>query len=299
MHSPIRLTLVLSWTLLACNRPLESAPHGSGYAGDSSPASSTIPAQRREAAEAPVNAVAPETPALGLVQILPDPTALGAMVIRTGQASLQVDSLEVAVARVTALATRLGGYVAGADLRAGKDQFRTAALEVKVPSPRFSDLTGGLGAIGKVEQVNVQAQDVGEEFTDIASRVTNAHRLEQRLLDLLATRTGKLTDVLELERELARVREEIERMEGRMRYLRAHATMSSLTVTVHEPAPLVVQAGSAGIIGEAVRQAWRNFVELIAQGIESLGVALPLGALAFAALLALRRLRKARQVPAH
>jgi Domain of unknown function (DUF4349) len=297
MRSPICLTLVLSWILLACNRPLDSVVRGSGHAGEPSAATTTMPAQHRNAADASAKALAPDSPALGLTEIFPVPTALGAMIIRTGQASLQVDSLEIAVARVTALATRLGGYIAGTDLRAGKDQFRMAALEVKVPSPRFSDLTGDLGTVGKVEQVNVQAQDVGEEFTDIASRVTNAQRLEQRLLDLLATRTGKLADVLELERELARVREESERMEGRMRYLRAHAAMSSLTVTVHEAAPLVIQAGSAGIIGEAVRQAWRNFVQLIAHGIESMGVALPLGALAFAALLALRRLRRTRQVP--
>jgi hypothetical protein len=73
----------------------------------------------------------------------------------------------------------------------------------------------------------------------------NARRLETRLIDLLATRTGKLKDVLDVERELARAREEIERYEGRLRYLRAHATLSTLTISLHEPLPVVGRAGRA------------------------------------------------------
>jgi hypothetical protein len=159
-------------------------------------------------------------------------------------------------------------------------------------------LTGGLAPLGRVEYVNVQAQDVGEEFTDITARVANAHRLEQRLIDLLATRTGKLSDVLEIERELARIREEIERMEGRLRYLKAHVATSTLSVTVHEKAPLVGEVGSGGVIGEAFRQAWRNFVGFTARLIESLGVVIPLGALIVLALLGLRRLWRSRRAPA-
>src|SRR5205823_10851551 len=77
--------------------------------------------------------------------------------------------------------------------------------------------------IGKLESVNVSAEDVGEEYVDVAARMANARRLESRLIDLLAARTGKLKDVLDVEQELARVREEIERYEGRLRYLKAHS----------------------------------------------------------------------------
>src|SRR5207237_684198 len=85
--------------------------------------------------------------------------------------------------------------------------------------------------IGKLESVNVNAEDVGEEFTDVTARMGNARRLESRLIDLLATRTGKLKDVLDVEQELARVREEIDRYEGRLRYLRAHAVLSTSTTS--------------------------------------------------------------------
>jgi hypothetical protein len=85
--------------------------------------------------------------------------------------------------------------------------------------------------------------------------------------------------VLAVERELARVREDIERQEGRMRYLRTRAAMSTLSVTVHEKAPVVAGTGSGGMLAEAFRQAWRNFIGFTASAIAALGTLLPLGAI--------------------
>jgi len=221
--------------------------------------------------------------------LLPTGGVAANMVIRTGQTSIEVDSLERAVAQVRLLAGRVGGYVANTTMQTGRGQLRAATLEVKIPADRFDDGLGGLSALGKLESVNVNAEDVGEEFTDVTARMTNARRLETRLIDLLATRTGKLKDVLDVEHELARVREEIERYEGRLRYLRAHAVLSTLTVYVHEPVPVVGRAGSS-VIGEAFKQAWRNFVALVAACIRGLGIVIPLGVLVTAAWLGAKRL---------
>jgi hypothetical protein len=201
-----------------------------------------------------------------------------AMVIRTGQTSIEVDSLERAVSQVRLLAGRIGGYVANTTMQTGQGQLRSASLEVKIPADRFDDGLGGLTSLGKLESVNVTAEDVGEEFTDVTARMGNARRLEARLIELLAARTGKLADVLEVEQTLARVREEIERYEGRLRYLRAHAVLSTLTIYVHEPLPVVGHAGSS-VIGEAFKQAWRNFVGLVAAMIRSLGIVIPVAVL--------------------
>ncbi|PYP47354.1 MAG: hypothetical protein DMD42_02530 [Gemmatimonadetes bacterium] len=221
--------------------------------------------------------------------LLPTGGVAANMVIRTGQTSIEVDSLERAVAQVRLLAGRVGGYVANTTMQTGRGQLRAATLEVKIPADRFDDGLGGLSALGKLESVNVNAEDVGEEFTDVTARMTNARRLETRLIDLLATRTGKLKDVLDVEHELARVREEIERYEGRLRYLRAHAVLSTLTIYVHEPVPVVGRAGSS-VIGEAFKQAWRNFVALVAACIRGLGIVIPLGVLVTAAWLGAKRL---------
>ncbi len=212
------------------------------------------------------------------------------MIIRTANASIEVDSLEAAVALLSQLAERVGGYVAGTGIVTGKGQLRQAFIEVKIPAQRFDEVVAGLKPIGKLESVNVSTQDVGEEFVDVTARMDNAKRLERRLIDLLATRTGKLKDVLDVEQSLARVREEIERYQGRIRYLAAHTAMSTLSVTVHEPLPVVGEAGHS-VMGEALTQAWRNFVVLASLAVQSLGVVLPLGLIAAGAWFVMRRRR--------
>ena len=227
---------------------------------------------------------------LGLVD---DPTM---MVIRSGTASIRIDSLEPALANVRGLAGRVGGYVANTVVQAGSTQYRQATLEVKVPAARFDDLVAGLQPLGKVESVNVTAEDVGEEFVDVSARVTNSRRLETRLIDLLGTRTGRLQDVLAVERELARVREEIERYEGRLRYLRSRAAMSTLAITIHEPLPVVGDPGS-NVLVQAFERAWRNFMELTAGFIASLGVLVPIVLAGGTAVWGVRRLRRPVTAP--
>lgn len=206
-------------------------------------------------------------------------SVVSSMIIRTGQASVEVDSLQQGVRAVRALAVRVGGYIANSSIVAGTDQSHAATLEIKIPSGRFDEAVNGLQPIGHLESVNVSAEDVGEEFVDVAARAENGRKLEQRLIGILGTRTGKLSDVLAVERELARVREEIERQEGRMRYLRRRAAMSTLAVTVHEKLPVVAGTGSWGVLGEAFRQSWRNFIAFAAGVIAAMGTLLPLGAI--------------------
>ncbi len=203
------------------------------------------------------------------------------MLIRTGDARIKVESVDTAVVRLQELVRRVGGYVANSSAQAGENEVRQATLELKIPSARFADVEVGLNTLGKVEYVNVNTQDVGEEFVDVTARVENARRLEQRLIQLLATRTGKLEEVLSVERELARVRETIERYEGRLRYLRTRVDISSLTVTVHESEPLVGERGTGNRIVEAFKDAWRNFVGFIAGLIEAMGILLPVGIIGF------------------
>jgi hypothetical protein len=213
----------------------------------------------------------------------------GAMIVRTGTASIEIASLDTAIARIRTLALRVNGFIANTTVQGGRDQLRTASLELKIPSERFDDALAGLSPIGKVESVNVNAEDVGEEYVDIAARVENAHRLEARIIELLANRTGRLQDVLSVEHELARVREEIERYEGRLRYLRTRASVSTLTIAVHEHAPVIVPVAGDGPILVAFREAWRSFVGLVASFIASLGILVPLGTLVFVGWLAVRR----------
>ncbi len=289
MRIPFLAVTALAVTLVSCGDSAliarrQAAHNGAGPAELSLPGQ---PAERPFLANAGV--IAKQATASDLPPI-PARVATASMLIRTGQASVAVDSLEPAVALVRALAGRVGGYLANTMMQTGRGQLRTASLEVKVPADHFDDVLVGLAPIGKLESVNVSAQDVGEEYVDVTARMANARRLESRLIDLLAARTGKLKDVLDVEQQLARVREEVERYEGRLRYLQAHAAWSTLTISLHEPIPIVGEVGSS-VMGEAFKQAWRNCVDVLAFFIRSLGVLVPLGGVAVCGWLAIKRWR--------
>ncbi|MHB1326736.1 MAG: DUF4349 domain-containing protein [Gemmatimonadales bacterium] len=227
---------------------------------------------------------APPEPSLSVV--LPD-----RMLIRIGHASIRVDSLEAAIRRVTEVATAMGGYVANSSYQTGEHASRSATLEIKLPTARYQEAFDRLGGIGTVSNASTSTQDVGEEYVDIAARTANAKRLEERLVSLLATRAGKLEEVLGVERELARVRQEIERYEGRLRYLERQVAMSTLAITVFEPGPMIGNPGDH-VIRDAFKEAWRNFVAVVAGGIALLGVIVPIGLLLAGAGLAVRSWRR-------
>jgi len=283
-----RVLLCAAALLAACNRgnapPTESRARdelspAAMPARNDAPALQQIPVSgatlRKSEMAMPLDAATAHMPSVHAAS----DSVVSSMIIRTGQASVEVDSLERGIRAVRSLAGRVGGYIANSSIAEGTDQMHSATLEIKIPAPRFEDAIGGLQPIGHLESVSVNAEDVGEEFVDVAARAMNGHKLEQRLIDILGTRTGKLSDVLAVERELARVREDIERQEGRMRYLRTRAAMSTLSVTVHEKPPVVAGTGSLGMLAEAFRQSWRNFIGFVASAIAAMGTLLPLGAI--------------------
>jgi hypothetical protein len=251
-------------------------------------------AQSVDFSGAPVDeASSPTNPGADALQGVNAATAVApTMIIRTGQAFIEVDKVDPAILRIRQLAAQVGGYIANSSISGGRDQIRQATLEIKMPASKYDQGVGELSTIGKVETVNSTAEDVGEEFVDVTARVTNARRLEERIITLLSTRTAKLDEVLRVEHELARVREEIERYEGRLRFLSTRAATSTLTITVHEPAPILGNNPGENPIAAALRHAWKNFVALVAGIIASLGVVIPLALIGFGGWLGYRRWKR-------
>ena len=270
-------------------RPARGPETGMAVAGEAAAQSADgfSAMARQDAPAAPADAASGDP-----VQNFAAGTTASTMIIRTGQAFIEVEKVDPAVLKIRQLAAQVGGYITNSSMSGGRDQIRQATLELKIPSPKYSDAVESLSTIGKVETVTSNAQDVGEEFVDVTARVTNARRLEERLISLLANRTGKLDEVLRVERELARVREEIERYEGRLRYLSSRVAMSTLTITVHEPAPILGNNPGENPIAAALRRAWRNFVGLLAGAIASLGVVIPLALIGVAGWYGYRRWKR-------
>jgi hypothetical protein len=298
--TPLAWCAMLVFALSACtsfDKPAEIAPPAPPETAVSRQRDAAVAAELSDAAPAGsislAGSVAVVTVPGATAQATADMVAPSAsMLIRTGTASVRVDSLELAITALRQVAATLGGTVGNASLTGGDHQLRSASLELRIPAARYDDAIVGLRPLGTVESVNTTAQDVGEEYVDLEARVANAKRLEERLITLLATRTGKLEDVLSVERELARVREETERHEGRLRFLRTRVATSTLVVTVHEPVPLVASNPGEHIIADAFVQAWRSFMRTIAALIASLGVVIPLGVLVAGGVMGWRRLRR-------
>ena len=217
------------------------------------------------------------------------------MIIRVGEARVEVDSLEAGVAAVQRMAAAAGGWIAHSSLSLGERQVHSARLEVKLPADRWDELIAGLGRIGELRQLTTGTEDVGEQFVDLTAQLANAERLEERYLQLLETRTGSLEDLLAVERELGRVRERIEMLQGRLRYLNQRVAISTLVVHLEEPTDLLALSPESEPIRDAFRAAWRNFVAVITGGIAMLGAILPLALLLAAGVAGWRWIRARRR----
>jgi hypothetical protein len=123
------------------------------------------------------------------------------------------------------------------DRRAGSQRY--AKWVIRVPADSVQKFLDQVALLGMTQSRGLSADDVTEEFVDLAARMKSKRQLEARLLELVAAKPGDIRDLASLESELARVREEIERMEGRVRYLTDRVAMSTITITMREEAPFV------------------------------------------------------------
>jgi len=177
--------------------------------------------------------------------------------IRTASLTLEVGEIPQALEKLTQTAKDYGGYLS--DLQEWTDELgnQSATVTFRVPASRFDEALRTVRALGKTLSVQVTSEDVTEEYVDVEAQLRNLKRTEERLLGHLS-RTGRLADTLAVERELSRVRQEIERLEGRMRFLSHRVAYCSLMVMLRQRAraqPLVPPEtfSTARVASDAVR----------------------------------------------
>ncbi|MDZ7267002.1 MAG: DUF4349 domain-containing protein [candidate division KSB1 bacterium] len=167
------------------------------------------------------------------------PVASGRLIIQTASLSCEVGNFEETARRLRALVEESGGYLVSSETRSDEDGRQSGTLVLRVPADKFETTLAALKRlVKKVENENISGNDVTEEFYDLSARLNNKRRAEQRFLEILKTAV-KTTEILEVEQALANVREEIERLEGRQRYLSDQVALSTITVFWHEPRPLI------------------------------------------------------------
>ena len=213
--------------------------------------------------------------------------------IRTGEIALVVEDWDAAVAEVERIAAGAGGYVASSDVHRGAGDRRAGSLTVRVPAERFAATLAALRALGRVERESSGTQDITREYADLETRLAVKREAQGRLREILRTATGKLGEVLEVERELARVTEEIERLEGERRYYDQLVALSTLTVSLAEPEALV-RPGVLAPLAEALRSSLRVLATSVAYVVYLVVFALPWLVLAALVWWLLRRRRRSR-----
>ena len=165
---------------------------------------------------------------------LPTEGTLDRKIIYTAGVELVVEDFDPVPAQVNALAKQFGGYVASSNLSGSPGRPRRGEWTLRVPVDRHEDFIAAARELGEVHRDSVDSQDVTEEYYDVEARIRNKKKAEERLLDLLEKTTGELEDVLAVERELSRVREEIERVEGRLRVLADLTSLTTVSLTISE-----------------------------------------------------------------
>ena len=147
---------------------------------------------------------------------------------------LYVTDFGAADQQIQKLTKDAGGYIAQFREDRPSGSIRGGKWTARVPQEKFDAFLDAVCSLGIAGHREVQSDDVTEEYVDINARLKNKQALESRLLELVAKRTDAIHDVVALENELARVREEIERMQGRLRYLTDRVALTTVEIAAYE-----------------------------------------------------------------
>lgn len=202
-------------------------------------------------------------------------------IIRNGDLRLEVASVDDAVVAVKEQVAAAGGYISDENVSQADVSGRSGSITCRIPAAKLDSTVGSLRALGLVQSMTIRANDITEQYFDLEIRVANQKKLETELNLLLQRPANRLSELLEIEREVARVRTGIEELEGRKRLWDNQLAYSTLIVYLTEPRPAIA-SGSGGAwraLGRSFKQAGENFVYTLAGMIAASGALIPIGAM--------------------
>ena len=155
------------------------------------------------------------------------------MIISTASLFLEVEFVEAATVQIRDIADSLGGFVENLNI-SGDDEGRHGSMTIRVPQAQFSSAVDRIESVGKVRSKDLGSEDVSERFIDLEARLKSSLREEESLLSLLG-RTATVSEILTIERELSRVRSNIERFQGQLNFLERRIDLATITVSLVSP----------------------------------------------------------------
>jgi len=163
----------------------------------------------------------------------PQTPAGAPMIARTASLTILVKDLDSARSGMDAILIRHHGYSAELTI---SDEAPSRGLQgsLRIPASDMDAAVAELRAIGRVQREKQAGEEVTEQHTDLVARLANARETEARLRDILANRTGKIQDVLDVEEQISNTRGEIEQLEAEQENLEHRVEFASVDVELVE-----------------------------------------------------------------
>jgi hypothetical protein len=202
-------------------------------------------------------------------QAIADPqsrVSRGPMISRTVSLSLVTKDFESSRASLDAILVRHNAYAAELNVATPQNAARSLQASLRIPAPELPATLAELKSLGRVEGETQNGEEVTQQHADLVARLKNSRETEQRLQAILTERTGKISDVLAVEREIARVRGEIEQMEAEQKKLEHRVDFATISLELSEeykakldsPAPAI-----STLIHNAAVNGYRNLADAL------------------------------------
>jgi hypothetical protein len=190
--------------------------------------------------------------------------AMDRKIIRDAEFTLESSAPQDAQRKISSIAETIGGFVVTSESKQRESgepgkQYLEVKLVVRVPAAQFGAALDQIRSAGdRVIQEKITGQDVTEEFIDLEARIKTQKALELQFLEIMK-QAHKVEDALEVQSQIADVRTEIEKLEGRKRFLENRATLSTITVNLLSPTAIAVNTSG---FGRSVRAALADGVDV-------------------------------------
>jgi chromatin segregation and condensation protein Rec8/ScpA/Scc1 (kleisin family) len=175
-----------------------------------------------------------QTPQQAKVDEGPAPADLGRKVIQNAQVELEVVSFQDTAQKITDLASEGKGYVATSKSQKQSNGKLRGEVVVKMLPQNLDLFLQKVRGFGELKNQTIGSEDVTKQYLDTDARLKNARVMEERLVEVVKTNTGKVSDLLQVEKELGRVREQIEQMQGTLRFWDAQVQFATVTISLAE-----------------------------------------------------------------
>jgi hypothetical protein len=189
-------------------------------------------------------------------------------IIRDATLRFETSDMDETYARTISAAKKYGAQIQN-DSETKEYNAVNRHLTVRIPNQHFDAFLADVGkGVTYFDQKEISSTDVTEEFIDVDARLKAKKKLEARYLELLG-KAAKVSEMLEIERELANVREEIEAKEGRLRYMKNHIALSTFNIDFYKT--LATDGGATVSFGSKIWNAVKTgfnsisvfFIELL------------------------------------